>query len=224
MSGSTLVIAQVALCVLVIAAAGLLVRSLRNLQTLEAGFERENVVLFNLDARGPELSLIRRARFYSDLLDRLHGLPGVQSAAYSTRSPVDFSSGTRRLFVPGVDAEGLHGVSTNVVTPEYFQVFGMGLIRGRAFTDQDRAGTTKVAIVSDSTARFYFGQSDPLGRPLRLGNEENITIVGVVLDVRHERLREEAPPKMLYLPLAQTAIVPAGGLDGYCRYARAIDG
>ena len=207
---NALVVAQVALCVMVIAAAGLLVRSLRNLQTLEAGFERENVVLFNLDARGPELSLIRRARFYSDLLDRLHELPGVQSAAYSTRSPVDFSSGTRRLFVPGVDAEGLHGVSTNVVTPEYFQVFGMGLIRGRAFTDQDRAGTAKVAIVSDSTARFYFGQSDPLGRTLRLGDEESITIVGVVRDVRHERLREEAPPKMLYLPLAQTAIVAAG--------------
>ena len=207
---NALVVAQVALCVMVIAAAGLLVRSLRNLQTLEAGFERENVVLFNLDARGPELSLIRRARFYADLLDRLHELPGVQSAAYSTRSPVDFSSGTRRLFVPGVDAEGLHSVSTNVVTPEYFQVFGMGLIRGRAFTDQDRAGTAKVAIVSDSTARFYFGQSDPLGRTLRLGDEESITIVGVVRDVRHERLREEAPPKMLYLPLAQTAIVAAG--------------
>ena len=209
---NALVVGQIALCVMVIAAAGLLVRSLRNLQTLDAGFERANVLLFNLDARGPELSPARRARFFSDLLDRLQALPGVQSAAYSTRSPVDFSSAGRRLFVPGVDAEGLHGVSTNAVTPEYFQVFGMSLIRGRGFTDQDRDGAAKVAIVSDSTARFYFGQSDPLGRTLRLGGNES-TIVGVVRDVRHERLREEAPPKMLYMPLAETARV-AASLDG----------
>ena len=102
-----------------------------------------------------------------------------------------------------------HGVSTNVVTPEYFQTFGISVIRGRAFTDRDDAHAPKVALVSASMARFYYGESDPVGRTVILGGgrqRATLTIVGVVTDVRQERLRITAPTRMVYTPLAQNTV------------------
>jgi predicted permease len=209
---TTLVVTQIALCVLVISTAGLLVRSLRNLRSLDTGFARHKVLLFNLDLAGPAFSPDRRHTFYADLLDRLRGLPGVESVSSSTRSPIDDTRVLRRIDVPGFQSTERHGVSTNVVTPGYFQTFGMRLIRGRGFGAEDRPATPRVAVVGESMARFYFGQSDPIGRTFVLGGEKDATtIVGVVQDVRHERMRE-APPKMVYTLLAQSAsVVTFGG-------------
>jgi ABC-type antimicrobial peptide transport system permease subunit len=92
------------------------------------------------------------------------------------------------------------GVSTNLVTPDYCQIFGIDLVRGRPLTADD---SSTVALVSESLARFYFGESDPIGRTFRLGGDkQTTTVVGVVKDVRHERLRGNVPPKMVYTSLA----------------------
>jgi predicted permease len=107
--------------------------------------------------------------------------------------------------VHGVDVRGFHAVSTNVVTPDYFRTFGISLVRGRVLSSDDGSDRPKVAVVSESMARFYFGDADPLGRTFTRITDEPITIVGVVEDVRHERLTEQAPPKMVYTPLAQAA-------------------
>jgi predicted permease len=204
LAGKTLVVVQISLSVLVIAAAALLVRSLRNLRTLDAGFERDNVLLFNVKI-DQSLTDQQRVAFCDALLERLHGLPGVNWAAYSLRSPIDFSEQRRRIDIPGLAELPSDGVSTNVVTPEYFQAFGIQLKRGRSISAQDRAGSTAVALVSESMVRAYFGGADPLGRTIILGGEQTLlSIVGVVTDVRHERLREDPPP-MVYTPLAQSS-------------------
>jgi predicted permease len=101
----------------------------------------------------------------------------------------------------------VQGASTNIVSPDYFQTFGIGLVRGRLLNDDDRSDRPPVVVVSESLARFYYGDMNPLGRTVALGTVERVTIVGVVEDVRHERLTEPVPPKMVYTPLAQTASV-----------------
>jgi predicted permease len=97
------------------------------------------------------------------------------------------------------------------VTPGYFQTFGLNLLRGRDLTAADRQGTLPVAVISDSMARHFFGSDDPIGRRFVLGpNTETTTVVGVVEDARHERLRSETPSRMVYMPLSQIN----AGLDG----------
>lgn len=209
-AGRTLVTAQIALCVLVIATAGLLVQSLRNLRTFDAGFARERVLLFNVETTAPAFTEASRTAFLSQLLDRLRAQPRVVSAAYATRTPLDFSSELRPVAVPGYPAPADVGASAHVVTAAYFQTLGIGLVRGRVFTDQDRAGSPNVVIIDEKFARDYFGEADPLGHVLVLGAEKQaMTIVGVVRNVRHEQLRNDAP-RTVYSPLSQ----PAVGIDG----------
>ena len=208
-AGKALVVGQVALCVLVIAVAGLLVQTLRNLRTFDAGFERDNILLFNLGTGGAAMTPERRTALYGELRGRLAGLPGVTAVAMSSRSPIDFSAQLRGISVPGFQGKD-EGASAYVVTPEYFTLFGIRVLRGRGFTDQDRAGGPPVALVNERMARTYFGSGDPIGRTFRfLSEKELATIVGVVEDVRHEQLREAAPPTV-YTLIGQ----PATGLDG----------
>jgi predicted permease len=126
----------------------------------------------------------------------------------SRRTPIDFSSELRRIEVPGFKAPGVQGVSTNVVTPDYFTTFGIGLVRGRGFTPQDQQNAPNVALVSEAMSRFFYGETDPIGRSFRLGGgsqQATWTIVGIVQDVRQEHLRADAPTRMVYTPLAQAA-------------------
>jgi predicted permease len=207
--GQVLVSAQIALCVLLLMASGLLARSLFNLAMVDAGFDRDQITLASVNTIGPDFSPERRILLYDALSERVRLLPGVMSVASSTRTPIDLSSRFNKIVVHGVTVPGVHGVSPNTVAPGYFRTFGIGLVRGRLFDDGDGAGRPRVAVVSESTARFYYGDGNPLGRTISLETEDPITIVGVVEDVRHERLTEPVPPKMVYTPLAQTA----GALD-----------
>jgi predicted permease len=201
--GQLLIVVQVALSVVLVAAAGLLARSLATIQGFDAGFDRENVVLADVDVAiaGPSG---QRTLLYGQLLDRVASMPGVRSASLSTRSPIDMSWQVRRINVPGVPARPDDGVSSNIVTPEYFDTLGIALIRGRTFTNGDRSGSPRVAVVSESMARAYFGDAEALGRTFQLGGDKEATeIVGIVQDALHERLRAETMPWMVYLPLAQ---------------------
>jgi len=204
-AGHVLVSSQIALCVLLLVASGLLARSLLNLRTLDAGFDREQVILADLNTGGSDFSPERRLRLYDALSERLRHLPGVESVAAAARTPIDLSSRFQKIVVHGVERPGVQGVSPNVVAPDYFRTLGIRLVRGRLFGDDDRSDQPPVAVVSESLARFYFGDENPLGRTIALGTVPRITIVGVVEDVRHERLTEPVPPKMVYAPLAQTA-------------------
>ena len=207
--GRPLLVGQFALCMVVVTIAGLLALSLHRLRVLDTGFSRDQVVMFHLKTGKRAFTSESRAAFYGALLDRLHQMPGVHSATLADRSPIDFSSQERRIEVPGF-ATGQGGVSGITASPAYFRTLGIPLVRGREFTDADRVGSPTVAVVSESMARTYFGDADPLGHTIVLGGRrDRMTIVGIVRDTRHESLWR-TPPRSVYIPLAQ----PGEGFDG----------
>ena len=207
--GKTLLVGQIALCVVVVAAAGLLGRTLNNLKTLNAGFTRDNLLLFTVDTRDPSFTPEGRTAFYPTLLEHLRTRPGVTSAALADRSPIDSTEQERRIEVPG-GAKVRGGVSAVAVTSAYFGAFGIELIRGRGFTPTDRVGSGNVAIVNESMVRAYFGDSNPIGQTIVIGGRrDTMKIVGVVRDVRHESLRKNSP-RTVYTPLGQ----PGEAFDG----------
>jgi len=203
-AGKSLVVAQVALCVLLVTTAGLLVGTLRNLRSIDAGFASPNLGLFNVETYDPAFTSDERIAFYAALLERLQTLPGAASVALAKRSPLDYSAERRRFSVPGIQpAEGQQGISGNIVTPAFFETLGIPILRGRGLTAADRTGSQSVAVISETAARSYFGDDDPIGRIVLLGGQEQrVTIVGVAADVLQEGLRE-SPPPMLYSPLMQ---------------------
>jgi len=205
--GRTLVVTQLALSFLVVSVATLFARSILNMRSLDAGFTRERTLLFNIDAGDRSLTQEQRAAFFSSLESRLRALPGAGAVAYAQRSPLDRSVQTRPLEIPGLEnPKESRGVSANIVTPEFFEVFGIGLVRGRSLTAEDRSGMEAVAVVDEALARARFGSSDPIGRRVILGaDREPFTIVGVVRSSRFEDLREE-PPKTIYTALAQSRL------------------
>jgi predicted permease len=203
--GYTLVVTQVALGVIVIAVAGLLGRSLYNLKTLNAGFNGDRVLLFTLDSYGTTLDDERRAALYGDLLERLRTLPGATRVAASRSVPIHTSGNARLLDLPGPPDRTLErSAFINIVTPGYFDTFGIRLLRGRDFTEHDISTSPRVAIISTALARLYFGDRDPIGQTFGYQSEKDIrfTVVGVVDDTHQMNLREKAPA-IAYTPLAQ---------------------
>jgi predicted permease len=216
--GKVLAMCQVALCVLLMAWTGLLVRTFQNLKTLDAGFHKDGVLLFYVDTRGSEVQL---HTLYGGLLDRLQALPGVRAAAVSTASPLATDSEERGILIPGL-AEEAHARTavTSRITPDYLSAVGIRVLRGRGVTAGDSATGPKVALVNEALARAYFTDADPLGMTFSFMSapDDPVTIVGLVQDTRHRNLREPAP-RMAYVPLAQ-AEEPPGLLTAVVRTAR----
>jgi predicted permease len=203
--GYTLVVTQVALGVVVIAVAGLLARSLYNLKTLDAGFDGDHVLVFTLDSYGTALHEDRRAALYAELLARLHKLPGAIRVAASRSVPIHTSGNARLLDLPGPpDTSFERSAFTNAITPGYFDAFGIRLLRGRDFNDYDTSASPRVAMISTTMARLYFGDRDPLGETIGFQSEKDkrLTVVGVVEDTHQMNLRENAPA-IVYTPMAQ---------------------
>ncbi len=209
--GRTLVVGQLALAVVVVATAGLLGRSLYNLRSLDAGFHADNVLLFAVTTAGTTLSSERLPAFHAELAERLSALPGATSVSLSLSSPIDTSGTIRGIEMPGLPrTPEARGVWANTITPEFFETFGIALVRGRPFTAHDAQGTSNVAIVNETMARYYFGDADPVGREISFMSAptEMFTIVGLVRDAHQESLKQD-PPRMVYTPLAQARQIEA---------------
>lgn len=206
LSGRQLLIAgQIALCVILVAGAGLLVRTLRNLATLDGGFDRENVLMFSLNVSNTNFPAERLPQFCDQLVERLRRDRRVLAGTCSSSIPVDTAGNQRGLQVIGMPTPaGNTGVFSNMVMPRYFETFGIRLLRGRTFNAQDSSTSSQVAIVNESMARFYFGSADPIGRSIKFGNEiaKPMTIVGVVRDAIQLNLRLP-PPRTVYSLLSQ---------------------
>jgi predicted permease len=202
-----LVVAQIALCMLLVAGAGLLVRTVQNLESRDLGFDRTNVLMASIDVEGTAVPAEDLPRFCDQLLERLRARPGARAASCSTSVPVRGSGSTRGLSIAGLPqtAEGRDAFSTEV-TPGFFQTFGLTLVRGRFLSDVDSATSEKVVVINQTLAREYFGETDALGRTIQFGISdpgEPMTIVGVVGDTLQFNSLREASPRALYTPLAQ---------------------
>ena len=191
---SALVAAEIAMAVVLLASAGLLVRSFARVLSVDPGFRPERVVTMALDVgRGPDDASRRRtAAFFADLAERTRALPGVEAVAYGDTVPLrEYSIMLMGLETDAGQARGdgpPPEVAITVVSPGYFRTFGMRLLGGRTFGDADRSGAAPVAIVNERMARQFWGAADVVGRRIRIGprHPEWITIVGVVADVKHD--------------------------------------
>lgn len=185
---------QMALSLLLLAGALLLMTTLRNFQTGDFGFDRENVVSMGLDTSRAGYAGERRLAYYGAVLERARNTSGVRSAALSLGMPV-ISGGVDTSFaVEGQAADPDATVGVNDVTDGYFAVTGTKLLLGRDFGPQDGPGSTPVAIINDALARRYFGTGNPIGQRVRVGIRGVLAIVGVVATTKYQSLRENETP------------------------------
>jgi putative ABC transport system permease protein len=202
------VAAQIALSLLLLVGAGLFVRTLRNLQTLDVGFVTDHLITFTVDPKLAGYEDNRTWALYRQILDRVSALPGVQSAAATNDPELANNNGGRNITIAGYQpAEGDQmNVEWARVGPVYFSTLKMPLLAGREISDSDRLGTHKVAVVNESFARHYFGQpQDALGRYFCGGAGRvtpDIEIVGVVKDARHTTVRA-TPLHTVFTPYQQ---------------------
>jgi predicted permease len=201
-AAKALAVCQIALCVVLLAGTGLLVRSLYNLKTLDAGFQKEDVLLFYLDTRGTTSDVVA---LYPGLLNRLQAIPGVRAAAFMTISPLGTDSQERPIEIRGLPQPAEPRLAwSNLITPDYFSTLDIRILRGRGLTPQDSATAPKVAVINETMARAYFEDGDPVGRTFvfRAAPDDPFTIVGVVRDTRQRNLRDPSP-RMAYVPIPQ---------------------
>jgi putative ABC transport system permease protein len=199
--------AELALATVLLIGAGLLIQSLAHLQRVRLGFDSHDVITFQLAPPAGKYPLNTKAPlFYRALLDSFHAVPAVGGAGVSSGIPFGAGNYTTHPMIttePSILPAGASvPVDWRIVSPGYFQMMAIPLLRGRDFSDGDGPKAQLVMIVSQATARRFWGDADPIGRTLRRSADPGtpFTIVGVVGDTRNAALNQETPS--LYYPLA----------------------
>ncbi|HLK69959.1 MAG TPA: ABC transporter permease [Bryobacteraceae bacterium] len=198
--GKALVVAQVALSLVLVVGAGLMLATFFKLETLDAGFDRQHVLLVSVDLRNGNYAKERRGVAMHEMLDRLRTLPGVQAASVSNMTPISGSFWNNNLEIEGYTAKSRDDtlVYFNEVSDRYFETMGMKLLAGRDFNEHDTPESPKVAIVNQTMAKRYFPGQDPVGKRFRSEAGASMgpwhQIVGVVRDSKYGSLREEILP------------------------------
>jgi putative ABC transport system permease protein len=192
-----LVVAQVALSLVLVVGALLFVRSLRNLLTLDAGFRQDGVLVTNLDLRRTGIPEGRRTALFDDITQRVRRLPGVTDAAQAFIVPISGSGWNNNIVIDGKKQKG--NVNFNSVSNHYFRTLGTPILAGRDFDERDTTGSAKVAIVTETFARRFFGGQNPIGRTFQIdvapGTPQPVyEIVGFAKDSKYGDLRDDFEP------------------------------
>ncbi len=199
-------VSQMALALVLVVASGLLVQTLLRLLAVDPGFNARGVLTFELSLPAAKYENSDRiAAFYRKTLTILSAIPGVAHAGIVETLPLDGASDATVIHIPGrTDLPGKEPYANySIVSPDYFSAMGTPLLRGRGFLDSDTASSPSVVIVNATMAKRYWPGEDPMGKQLSLGNfPSKMTILGVVADVKHLSLREEAGPEM-FVPYTQ---------------------
>ena len=205
---SLLVAGQITLSFVLLASAGLMIKSLLRLQAVNLGFVPTGVTTMSLFGRGVKLE------FYKELLARVQAMPGVESASVASTAPLLGYSSMTIMDIkdqPPVESAGPAIVAMHNVSPEYFSTLGIRLIRGRVFTERDRIGAPRVALINRAAAERFFSDSDAIGKRIKPhvdadypNAEEFLEVVGVVDDVKYGRIEERVEPNV-YLSFLQPA-------------------
>jgi len=211
---AALLVAQGTLSVVLLVGAGLFVRSLQRVQSIELGLDPEGVLLARLELEPGERTPEQVSTVYDRALERLRAVPAVEHASASTGIPF-WGGSIEELFVPGLDSIPAPppGPWVDGVTPGYLATLRMSIRRGRDFNDGDVAGATRVAIVNESMARGIWGNKDPLGECLMIGSADApcTQVIGIVADTRRQRV-VESQKWIYFVPVAQYAGESPAGL------------
>jgi predicted permease len=202
-----LVTSQIVFCLLLLVGAGLFLRTLRNLQNQDFGFERTHLLIADFD---PDLAGYKPAEIPAlnrRVLERLSAIPGVRSAALAGSPPISFGSWNSSIslsgYTPGPKED--MGSVLNRVSGQYFETAGISIVAGRPINPADTADSMKVAVVNETIARKFFPRGDAVSHTLKIGIdtvEGPWLIVGIASDTKSGNPRED-PYRMVYLPVAQ---------------------
>ena len=197
---STLIVVESALVVVLLACAGLLIRSYINVESVDTGFSPSTVSMnIGLDARYREPQ--QRIALFRDLFARFRALPGVQAVGAINDLPLSRSEDVSMFMVDGYPNEKSQLAESRWITRQYFSAMNIPLVAGRSFSDEDYSSDAQTVIVNQSFAKKYFANRDPIGGRVTRQDSHTLwsTVVGVIGDVRHSSL-EEAPVPQIYRP------------------------
>jgi putative ABC transport system permease protein len=223
----TMVVVEVALTLVLLVGAGLMVRSFLNLYRLDLGIRTERLMAMQLQLSGDKYQKIEaRREFFQRLQPRLESLPGTEGIAITTGVP-PFGSGGRRFEVDGRPSpkfDDAPNVGAVIISPSFFKVTGVAIVRGRGFTESDGTPGAENVIVNEKMAAQHFAGEDPIGKRIRFmqpppppnapppapGQTPPTppmwrTIVGISPTIRHSSPQEAEPPSIVYLPHRQEA-------------------
>ncbi|MGH9841026.1 MAG: ABC transporter permease [Blastocatellia bacterium] len=205
----TLLVVEVSLALVLLAGAGLLVRSMYNLLRVDPGFNPDNLLTMRLAPTGEAYTAPRLRAFYDECLARVSALPGVRAAALTLSLPID-GSNWNSIFIaadkPVPPRPDLPNSAFAPVSANYFEAMGIRLLKGRGFTSADREDSVKVVVINETLARRIWPGEEYIGKRLKQGWPESqspwLEVVGVVADVKLNGV-ERNTPMQAYLPLTQ---------------------
>jgi predicted permease len=207
--GNIAIALQMSVCLVLLVAAGLLLRTLRNYATHDLGLRMQGLIVFGINPQGLR-SDPETIHFYQTLLDRLRVLPGVESATIMENRLGSGWSDNNDIFVDGANPFGNSPndsalLRSNTVGPDFFHVLGIPIVAGRDITDADTTGSQKVAVINETFAKRYLPHQNPLGHRIGGMKPENQRIViGVVKDSKYTSV-DESPMPMAWYPYMQTS-------------------
>lgn len=208
---SVLVVAQIAISLVVLISAGLVVRTLLQLQTMNPGFDPQNALTMSFDLGLQGYDRQRGQQFYRQLAERVQALPGVKSAAVSDYIPLSLNFNSRNIFVEGQPAERGENVPlamNSSAGPRYFETMRTPLIQGREFTDQDQDGSERVVVVNETFVKKLMtsvnSSSEAIGKRIAFGSAAGPyrRIVGVAREGKYFNIAEDPRP-FVWTPMAQ---------------------
>ena len=208
-----LVGAETALALVLLVAGGLFAASLRALANTEVGFDRHNLIAFTIRPSDVKYPPSKAPALITSVLDEVRRLPGVEAASVDGCAPLSTGCANSTLSIEGrpwATRDAAPFVLRHYVGPEHFRVLGTPVLRGRAFTDGDRAGGQRVAIINETAAKRFWPNQDPIGQRVWFNGGSNFdrpdsaaTIVGVVGDVAYQPLDDHPVQADFYTPYTQ---------------------
>jgi len=205
-AGKILVVTQVAVSVILLVSAGLFVRSLSRLGEVKLGYNRENLILFRVDAAPGGFKGAAIPRFQLDLLAKISAIPGLRGATVSKDGLFSHSESADPIAVEGYISKAGEEMHSRMdhVGPGYFSTLGIPILMGREIDAQDAPGGFRAAVINQTFAKRFFPNTNPIGKHVRdtyPGNPAEMIVVGVAADAKYNNLREKALPR-IYAPLA----------------------
>jgi len=201
-----LIVAQVSVSLVLLVGAGLFVRSLRNAQSIDPGFEMDHLLTMKLDTTVVGLEADKALAFYQSVMDQTRNVSGVRSVTMASSGPLEVVSGLRPVYVEGYSASAGEDMnySFNIVAPDYFQTMGIPLVQGREFTEADTSKAPNVVIINETMARTFWPNESPIGKRISDNGQPGPyrVVVGVARESKYLTLGE-APRPYYYIPLQQ---------------------
>jgi len=198
---SFLVIAEIAFSFVLLTGAGLMTSSLRKLLDVNLGFNPEHVVTMRLSLPRTRYSLRQITLFYRQLQSRVRSLPGVQDAAIVNQLPMNDITANTSFDVQGRPAKSdINVADTQIISPDYFHVMGISLIRGRFFTDEDISLPPATVIINQTFAQKVWPGVDPMGKQIRLRSDAPwLSVIGIVADIKNHGPNVVTKPEIYFL-------------------------